>query len=330
MVFTPEFGTGYEQGSTEVIAAVDYYGQLAMSTSVVHTGVYSMCIQAYGSGAIRYIQYHTSAGSEIYIGVWAYLLYTTYPARVRVYLTDGNFLEVKYESGNTWNAYVNGGLVESGSVTVNVNEWHHLQVRFKVDDSVGVIQTKIDGVSDVDYSGDTKPGSSSTLEHIWLIMGGSGTIRRDVYYDDFVYGTGDWPGDIRFQVMVPDGDDTAEWIPSTGVDNYALVDEIPPSDADYVTSGSSGQKDLYTMDSWDGTLKTPQFLVQWIRAKKDSAGTRQLQMVVDSNGTEDAGDAFDLTTDYAYYNRVIEEDPDTSSAWTESAINALKAGMEST
>ena len=328
MAFTPTFGTGFEMGSVAITPNTDQ-ASCTIEETVVKTGSYS-CELYYASGARPFIRWPHS-GAYLDFAVWVWPANATDPIfKLTAVLDDSSTVELRRRTSvsTTWDLYIDGALIESGTVATDNEVWQHVQCRIFIDNS-GTVQSKVDGVSDIDYSGDTQPGASAEIE--WFRIDNYETLSAHyrARIDDVVYGSGGWPGDIRFDGLLPTGDVETEWTPSAGVDHYALVDERPPSDADYVSAGSPALRDVYSGGDWSGTAKTPQFLMQWARAKKDSAGTRQLKFIVSSDSTESAGSLFDLTTAYAYYKRALMTDPSTGSPWTEGAIDAVLFGMES-
>lgn len=321
MAFVPTLGTGFEPGH---IGVVPVSSRITIMTTPVKTGTYSLRVQGQLTNS-GYAAFYCS-GNEVYIGVWAYPTDATKPLRIGVELTDGNRVWLLWTG--TWSLYINSTWIVSGTVITSASTWQHVQMHIVIGDS-GSVQTKVEGIDDIDYSGDTKPGTSDTIQYVLAWTVGTGSTWISHYIDDIVYGTGDWPGDVRFNAVVPDGDDSVQWTPSTGVSNYALVDEKPPVDTDYVSSDVA-ERDVYTSGDWAGANKTNIFVVHWLRGMKDTAGSRKLKMLAISNGAESIGAEFDLATSYTYYSRVITSDPCGGSTWTESAIDALKIGMEST
>ncbi|MBN1920929.1 MAG: hypothetical protein JW892_06770, partial [Anaerolineae bacterium] len=87
--------------------------------------------------------------------------------------------------------------------------------------------------SDIDYLGATNAGADA--DYIVQARLGSASFKS-AYYDNVVIGTGGWPGALCADALIIPKLDTAraDLLPSTGSDHYALVDEMPPNDADYV------------------------------------------------------------------------------------------------
>lgn len=318
MAFTPWFGTGFELGGL----MFRLYSNVSLNSnaSYVKTGTYSLKSDP-GEWVDVEIEEHSSA----YVDVGSYVYPDIFDRhRIIAYTTDGSTIEIRLSNSGYWDAYVDEVLVASGTRGVTADAYHNIQVRFHVDNS-GYIRTRIDGVDDISYSGDTQPDTDTTIEKVRFYYDTGGIVSG--YWDDITVGTGGWPGDIRYDGLMPDGDDSVEWTPSAG-DNYAAVDEVPYSDADYVSAGSPDLTDIYTMEDWSGSNKSPQFLVAWARAKKDAAEPRTLELVVSSGGSESSSGSFNVATTFTYYDHIFETDPD-GSAWSDTTIDALKAGIRS-
>jgi hypothetical protein len=321
---TPLYGTGYEMGAVPQITINKSLATINSNVTYVKTGTYSLRLQG---------DTYVNAWVKTPVPVTTSTLYVScqihtggnYPS-LGVILDSGEVVEIRKSPTNyTWDLYVGGSLVEAGSIVTLDSQFQQLQVYFNIDNS-GQVTTKIDGVEDIDYSGDVQPGVGNTIAYVQQFQRLGFIIS---YWDDFSFGLGDWGGDIRFDALVPNGDYSVQWTPSTGVNNYALVDERPPSTVDYVSTGSPGLEDLYDLADWSGTAKTPQFVMAWAYAKKDVAGDIQLQLFVDSNGNESSGGSLDLSTSDVYYSHLAATDPDGSIAWLDNAIDALKIGIRS-
>ena len=330
MVYTPIWGTGFEMWSKEVVVASSITGTVAIETSTKHTGAYAL--RLYGDtdpdGVFKIIL--SEALPALYISAWMNASNdSAAPSQLEV-ITSGYIVGLRNDA-TYWDAYVNGVKVADGVVSASGGAWHLVELYILINDS-GAIQTKIDGVTDINYSGDTNPGATATMTSVVFRQTGSVSHTPNLYIDDITLATGDWIGDVRYDAaLVPTADTAVKWWePSTGADNYALLDELPPSDVDYISSGSPGSKDLYEMAGWtpaDSTYEV-QFIVDWIRAKKDVAGDQQIRSVIKSGTTESSGGSVDLSTVYRYYGRILTTNPDTAAAWDEAGIDALLGGQE--
>ena len=95
----------------------------------------------------------------------------------------------------------------------------------------------------------------------------------------------------------------------------------------YVASGTQSQADLYNIvnSSKSGDISK---VTVYMRARKGSAGNSpELKIRVKSGSTTSDSSAKSLTTSYANYSNDWTTDPNTSSAWTWSAIDSLQIGV---
>jgi hypothetical protein len=123
-----------------------------------------------------------------------------------------------------------------------------------------------------------------------------------------------------------------EWTPSTGSDQGAVVNEIPPNDgATYLTSNTVGQRSTMTFPSVIpasgsifGTLLMP-------NALKTTFASRSIANLLYSGTTLNVGTSQGVAqTNYRYYPQMYAYNPVTGLAWTISEINAMQGGLEIT
>jgi len=226
----------------------------------------------------------------------------------------------------TFDAYVDGGLVAAGTIYLADDEYFQVQF-YAVIDNAGSINVKIGGQESIAYSGDTLPdGAAAAIEYVYFYSDGAAT---GVYFDDIVWGTGGYLGDCRVEWLAPNADTVVEdWTPSTGVDSYAVVDEIPPNTTDYLYTDTDAQETELELADWDDTDKTPLIVTAWARAYEDAATAESLKVGVDSGGVDDITEHI-MTDTYQYWNHVMTQNPNGPAAWDNAAIDALKHRLES-
>lgn len=332
MAFAPIFGTGFEPGHVDVIPAIDRSTSgIAVSTAHPKTGTYGLFLDAIPDYAIwarvpvDSVSLETSAWlyAEANCNTWSSIQYV---------LTDGKVIEIRrMHTDNLWHAYVDGTLVADGTIVTAESENHNIAFSVVIGDTGG-IRTWVDGLADIVYDGDTKPSAATNIAYVYLYHYArtAGGFWGRAYWDDLVIGSGSdllQAPDCRFELLVPNSDVESDWTPSTGSDNYALVDEAPPSDADYVSTETDGDRDLYGVSDWDGTSKTPLFLVQWLRAKKEASTTDKMTQILKSGAVESETADLTLSTSFAYLQRILAIDPATSAPWDETGINAISIGQ---
>ena len=319
------FGTGFELASFDIQASQHGAGNFIV-TSPVHTGGRAQSVEGTGGGdgdSSGMVYAVPTTPSEMYFAMWVRPESGSGTApSIRFRTSDGD-VELRFDG--TWDAYRSGTLIASGAETPGANVWGLIEAHILIDDSVGRVETRVNGIDDIDFTGDTKNASATAIDDVQFF--GQSTNGK-WYYDDMTMATADWIGDVRYDPVLATSDDVVAWTRSAGSNNFETIDEVPPSDADFNTGDADNEQDSYGLADWSGAGKTPVLVVHWIRAQKDEASAHQLEQVVDDGSTEKISTAFDLTTAFDYYYELHPLNP-SGGAWTETIIDALVFGMRS-
>ena len=210
------------------------------------------------------------------------------------------------------------------------NRWYYVEAQIRLHDTLGTAVVRVDGVEVLNASAlDTKnAGTGTWYDQIAFPFAVSGNaIFDDVY---LMAGAGDsFQGDVVVATLVPNGNGAvSQWVGSDGdsVDNYALVDEIPPSTADYVRSATIGQQDLYTLTDL-ATTGVILAVAPTLYVAKDEVGPRTVKPLL-RGSVVSAGAAQALDFAYAQKQQVFATNPETAVAWTLAEVNALQVGVE--
>jgi len=171
------FTAGAEAGTTDVFTAVS---DVAVSTVEKRTGAYSFLVNGYG-----YAMQTLLAGvTEMYIRMPIYPLGwgPTNGALLRTLASGGTeqvCLVVVKATGLI--AYFRGrwdGPLVFGTHPIVLNAWQCIEIYIKIADSGGRLVVKVDGVIDIDYTGDTQNTETDLktlyfmyLETNWCIGG---------------------------------------------------------------------------------------------------------------------------------------------------------------
>jgi len=314
LAFTTLWSNSFDDGNVAFTEPGDREATLGVSVDYAYGGSGYGCGAGSWGGWFR--RYLASTRSDLIIMYRAKAIDTH--SYARVYLDDGNYVAIQFD-GQRWDAYVGAAKVADGNVVVGA-EWHQVCVKFSIADA-GSIQTWVDGVADINYSGDTKPASSDQISYYYIGVGYSNSGR----IDNMVVGYGDYPGELVPEWKTVNADTAqADWTPSTGVDHYAVVDEVPASSADYLETSTDTHLEELELANWTLTDKTVQALVLKLMALKSTADSQQLAFGVASGGLTATGEVAlnDLLTTVKGYTEVVTLDPNTSATWTESGVNA--------
>jgi hypothetical protein len=328
MAFTLEGIRGWETGQRmQGTADVSNTANVTVETTEVHTGSYALRIGNHAHW-VRYEFSTTPANPSIGIWIDAQDGYDDDDGiRLRFQLTSGEYIGLRWDATNhTFDAYVDGAKVADGSVSVGSNDWFNVQFKAVIADS-GSIDVLINGQSSISYSGDTLPvAATAQVEYIYLWSDAETWYK---YFDDFVWGYGtDHPGDVRVDYLTPTADTAVDDFTASAGDSFECVNEKPPNDGtDYISSSTNGHATELDLSDFTGTNKTIMGINVIAKAQEDAATAEQLGLGVDSNGTDSTANRT-LTTTWAYYENLIDDNPDDSLEWEDADLDALKVRVE--
>lgn len=168
---------------------------------------------------------------------------------------------------------------------------------------------------------------------------GSGTTQPDFDIKDLILaddnGTqNNTPGDIGPVALytIPMVQDVSgAWVPSSGVDMYAMVDDTSPADVDSISADDTlPAAAVMEMDDLPDDIVSIRAVQMFARMRKSDGGDATVQMSLVSNAVEDNGTDRTITTAYTYYHDISELDPDTAAPWTPTAFNAADFKIDRT
>jgi len=223
--------------------------------------------------------------------------------------------------------------VTDGGVLI-AGQWHWVEVKVFVSNTVGTVEIRIDGKVVMALTNvDTSFSGGTEIDIITFEGGGFNGQWDDIYISDLSGSApqNDFLGDGRVDTLYPDGDGNyTEFGTTTGTPHSDEVNENPPdnSGASVITSTAANQRDTFTMDDLAVISDQTIFAVQQTSyADYDVSATsfRQiLRRVADHNGGSVA-----LSASRAFHIEVWNDDPQAAAAWTETNVNATESGVES-
>lgn len=180
--------------------------------------------------------------------LWVYdIVSASYPARVQFDFANFQWIVL---CGATQVA------VQSDTSYPPLDAYTHIAVDFKLHATTGWVYIYKNGTQIIGYDGQTDQGASTFQRTGWSSVSSSSwgsCYLDDIYLDDT---TGEAapvpPPALRFFPLSPtDSGYSSQFTGSDGdsVNNYALVDEIPPTTSDYVYDETAGHIDAYTLSN---------------------------------------------------------------------------------
>jgi len=299
------------------------------------TGIAGMdgtyCVKLYGTS--DYLIKKLPAKSEYYVAFRYRPIGTGNGHRnvISFYNVETRLGTVKHENDTSGPLKVLDGsdnVLATGSANLTKDTTYLVEVRFKPGTTDGIFQVKVDGVLDIDFSGNV--GTSLQIDSIRI--GYITTfLYSGMYVDNVVVDDAGWPGNTLIRALVPTGaGNSTQWTPSSG-SNWECVDEIPASDSDYVNTDTMDQVDLYAAGELPSEANNVKCVQVQIRAMREgnSLNVQRLRAAVRTNNIDYFSDFLAVpTTNPVGLVNLWENNPNTGLAWTLAEVNAMEIGMK--
>jgi hypothetical protein len=234
--------------------------------------------------------------------------------------------DLQFQRGTTTLASANGVLT--------ADTWHYIEMEVSFNDTTGHVKVWVDENLEIDSSGLDTLVNGNGIHRIRF--GGQGMpdapsshcALDDIYVindqgSEFTERLGE---ETRVYIVYPTADASPnEWTPSTGVDNYAVVDENPQNETDYLDGTTTGDEELFTIGNYTGTDREVIACMPEAVCVLTSAGSEDIKMRYESV----SGSA--LTVDVTATNvalREIRTTDDNSDPLDKDKFNAMALGFE--
>lgn len=266
-------------------------------------------------------------------GTNGFVTTTTSPRIMSLWNTDAGEIFVK----NANDAEVAG---RTTSTPLADGAWHWIEIRYRVSDTVGQIEVRVNEVAEINQSSldtydgtDDKLGSAKPYE--WTFFG----LNADCWFDDIIIwddtGTGGMTGFIGKSIIdtfrpTADGDHT-DFTLASGVDHYAMVDDTgSPAETDYVDGSTNGNQDSFTYDAAVSNFTSFHGIAVNTLSRGKGSSFRTTREIVRSGVTDYDGNTTTVTGSDDFYltQSLWDEDPSDSTDWDKTKFDALQTGFE--
>lgn len=324
-------------GAEDGIKEVDCQGVVNVSSDQARTGNYSFRPDTTTVAMTNAINMIISGVSTIYFQFALYCSsieswFGDHCAFVQLKSGGTILMTLTYKTGGEIRLYLGdmSSLLATALANLSAGEWQLFEGKIIIADSGGVFQLKKNNISIIDFTGDTKVGSESTITNIFFGNMVNNYYSSYWYYDDIIIvdesGSymNNWLGGLNIYRLPPIGaGNYSQWTPSTG-NNWECVDETPPSLDGKVTSSTSGHKDSYILADLPESARQIKALVAcyW------GAGGNNIKRLLRINSTDYTGAALTLPGSLGKVQEIMYVSPASSAKWTPSEVNALESGME--
>ena len=244
-------------------------------------------------------------------------------------LFDGSTQQLSIGRSSNGDLYLYRGatIIATAYGVLSAGIWNYIQFRAVIDPSSGVGIVRVNNVEKINFSGNTRNTANNQVTD-WRIhtVYTSDAFAHIVSYSD----SGSWPlNECRYMVGDPDAaGNSAQFTPLSSTNVSNVDEQQPDGDTTYNSSTTPGNKDTFGTDMNVPSGKTVHLTMEDAWAKKTDAGARDLRTVVRSGGTDYESSSFALSSGYILYRNIRTVDPNTSSAWTPSGVNAAEVGYK--
>lgn len=227
-------------------------------------------------------------------------------------------------------------LLATSDVTIAAEETQFIEFYYKLADSPdGAFVVKLNGITVLDYTGDTKPGDEATFTAFRLGYAGVSGRNANGYFDNIILDDAGYVGELHIQGCAVTGAGTTSQLSASpddsSDDDYECINEVPPSDTDYLYSNTAGHVSTFATANLTGTIVSIKGVKVSARVKKNGAATpTNVELALRSGTTNYFGADNAVGTSFASINKIWELDPDTSAAFLEAGFNAAEIGVKVT
>jgi hypothetical protein len=223
-----------------------------------------------------------------------------------------------------------GTVFATSVATIDPTGWNRIDWLANISDT-GAYEVRLNGTTIITgASADQRNGVLTGVTAVRFILGVS---TSPLAIDDLhIRNDNTFQPDMVVETLVPNGNGAeSDLIGSDGnsVNNYLLVDELPAASADFVTSATVGDRDLYAHTDLTTLVGVPKAVQIHVNGQKSDAGAAAIIPVMRlAGGTEWEGASVGLATTAAYLASEIREVDPAGAAWTVASVNGSEFGVE--
>lgn len=225
-----------------------------------------------------------------------------------------------------------GGVLLGASVPcITANAWQHVEIKATKGAGTGAIEIRVNGAVKLNLSGLALSASNIAQFFIGVADNGGGSDGAMIaYWKDLVLWdtsgsyANDFQGSVAVHDLVPDGDISLNWVPSTGLTGWNLIDENLPNDADYISAVSPAPLPaVFSLTNLPPDVTSIRALIPIMRAVKTDGGDCNVQAGLTPDNVNWVNGADQpMTTAFTYYWSPIHTSPATAAPWTPAEVNA--------
>ena len=223
-----------------------------------------------------------------------------------------------------------------GATTLVSGTWYYIEFKATINSSTGSVYVRVNGSAEISATGLNLAASGNN--YVNGIRLGNATFSfpgvNESYTDDFVLmdSSGStmngFQGPLRIYSVLPNSDvANAGWTLSSGSTINTLINETATSTANYVECATSTDSFLVGCGSLYGGSGNIMAVAVNSAAEGSGAGPPSFKNLLNSGSTALAGNSLTpVASTVGMFQTLYVTDPNTSAAWTTSAVNSIAVG----
>jgi hypothetical protein len=330
---------GFECGNLDEVEFVGGQSGLVQST-IKRTGNYAWKVNASGD-YLRLRTYDVAGGpvSRTHVNMYTrfYMYISSVDGDVSIHRTQAatvQKLDLRLDSSRKLNLYnTNGTFVAAGTTTLELNRWYRIEAHSPDGTTTGTI--KLDGSNEIVAS-----SSFNTSDNVFSYIGPfghtSGTF--ELYFDDIIVNSGDFPGPGRIVRLNPTGVYTSvdQWTLGAGSTKEGSVSETIRDDDDtYISTSTFTNTQAFEFQDLSSISYTgvPTDVKSVCAVRRPGAASVAVFTPIVYSGpdgtTQDTTvSSFTVGQLWSIRQRVWWADPADLADWTVDRVNKIKIGAQ--
>lgn len=315
-------GTSWPIGSTANMSlAPGRFGGQCVSRTINLAGVtYLARVIPYTTQAVAGVAYHVRGSYESAV-------------RILQFRASNGSAQISLRMSATGTLYVQRGsttIAETALPVMSTNSWHYLEMAVTISDTAGTVQVWLNDFEVPELSLSNISTKGAAIDGISQFAMGMGADRGGYLDDCYCEVDGiERMGEGRIFTLVPNGNVTADFIPSTAIDNYQSVNQVPASATLYNSSKVVGESDSFTITGMDFDPAKIYGIQISALASKGDAAARAIRQTLKSGTTTEEGSDFVLTFQSNIFTQeYFPVDPDTLATWTRGGVESVEIGYK--
>lgn len=222
-----------------------------------------------------------------------------------------------------WARFYRGSTV-LGAHPVLTGGWHYYEYKIYFHDTLGTIEVRVDGNIVTTLTGlDTR--DVSLLCNCLFIAPTANYLFDDMYIA--IGETQDYLGPITIEATRPTADVTTDWS-TTGSNHFGEIDDTIFDANTYISSNTANAEDQWTCSNLATVTDNIVAVQPSVISILPTAGVRALTVTCESGANSAEATTQIASTSGLEAKLISETDPNTSSAWTKTAVEAANYGVK--